>query len=258
MRAVIYARYSAGKDQTAQSIEGQVRVCKAYIESRGWEYTGLFADEHITGRTDQRPKFQAMIAAARGHEFDVLVVYSTDRFSRDRRHAINYKAELRDLGIKICYAAEGITDTPEGVLLESLMEGWAEYYSKELSRKVKRGMKETALKCKSTGGQRTFGYRVNEDRYYYIDEEEAAAVREIFKMRAAGESIAAISRWLNSHGYTGAKGRNFSINSVKAMLRNRRYLGYFTFDDIEIPGGIPAIIDQQTFDEVQRQNMKHH
>ena len=257
MRAVIYARYSAGKDQTSQSIEGQVRVCRAYIESQGWEYTGLFADEHITGRTDQRPQFQAMIRAAEARKFDALVVYSTDRFSRDRLHSITYKAKLRDLGIKICYAAEGITDTPEGILLESLMEGWAQYYSEELSRKVKRGMKETALKGKSTGGQRTFGYRTGPDQVLIIDEVEAQAVREAYKLRASGETIAEITRRLNAKGLKGAKGRPFTVNSVKYILTNRRYLGHFTFDDVEIPGGCPAIIDQETFDEVQSRHMKN-
>ena len=251
MRAVIYARYSAGKDQTSQSIEGQVRVCRSYIEARGWELTEIYADEHISGKTDKRPRFQAMINDAERRLFDVLVVYGSDRFSRNRFHSINYKQKLKDLGIRICYAAENIPDGPEGVLLESLMEGWAQYYSDELSRKVKRGMNESAMKCKSNGSHRTFGYYTDEDRQLQINEEEAPAVRQVYQMIADGGTIAGCVRWLNSHGYKGTLGREFKINAVRHMLTNKRYIGYYKFDKIEIPDGVPAIIEKELFYDVQ-------
>lgn len=252
MRAVIYSRYSAGPDQTIQSIEGQLRVCKNYIASHGWELIQYYADEHISGRTDRRPQFQEMISAAERGEFDVLVVYSTDRFSRNKFDSINYKKKLKDLGIRIAYAAENIPDGPEGVLLESLMEGWAEYYSEELSRKVKRGMQETARKSKSNGGRRTFGYRTDEEGNLVVDEEEARAVREVFKMVASGQTIASAVEWLHDNGYVSTIGKPHTHNSVKKMLTNRRYIGIYTWDQIEIENGCPSIIDKMTFNEVQQ------
>lgn len=251
MKAVIYTRYSAGPDQTSQSIEGQLRVCKQYIESNGWEYAGYYADEHISGRTDKRPQFQAMMDAAERHEFDVLVVYSADRFSRSKFHAVSYKQRLKQIGIKIAYAAENIPEGPEGILLESLMEGWAEYYSEELSRKVKRGMGESARKCKATGGRRTFGYRTTANKTYVIDEEEAVAVKQVFKMVADGDTMTNAQKWLNSHGYVSTLGKPYTLNAVSTMLRNKRYIGYYKWDNIEIPNGIPAIIDRSTFRAVQ-------
>lgn len=252
MKAVIYTRYSAGPDQTVQSIEGQLRVCKNYISNHGWEFGGYYADEHISGRTDRRPQFQEMISAAERGDFDVLVVYSTDRFSRNKFDSINYKKKLKDLGIKICYAAENIPDGPEGILLESLMEGWAEYYSEELSRKVKRGMSETARKGKSNGGRRTFGYRTDEEGKLIIDEEEAIGIRQVFKMVADGETIIAARNWLNEQGYASTIGKPHTHNSVRKMLTNKRYIGYYIWDKIEIADAIPAIIDQTTFWEVQQ------
>lgn len=252
MRAAIYTRYSAGPDQTVQSIEGQLRICKNHIKNNGWEYVGYYADEHISGRTDQRPQFQEMMNAAERHEFDVLVVYSADRFSRNKFHSVSYKQKLRQLGIKISYAAENIPDGPEGILLESLMEGWAEYYSEELSRKVKRGMDESARKCKATGGRRTFGYRTGPDKTYVIDEEEAKAVRHVFKMIAEGDTIANAQRWLNESGYVSTLGKPHTFNSIRSLLTNKRYIGCYIWDNIEIPNGIPAIVDKMTFYEVQQ------
>ena len=252
MRAVIYSRYSAGPEQTVQSIEGQLRVCKNYIASHGWELVRYYADEHISGRTDKRPQFQEMISAAERGEFDVLVVYSTDRFSRNKFDSINYKKKLKDLGIRIAYAAENIPDGPEGILLESLMEGWAEYYSEELSRKVKRGMQETARKGKSNGGRRTFGYQTDAEGNLVIDEEEARAVREVFKIVASGQTIVSAVEWLHDNGFVSTIGKPHTHNSVKKMLTNKRYLGIYIWDQVEIEGGCPAIVDRTTFNEVQQ------
>lgn len=135
MNAVIYARYSAGRNQTDQSIEGQVRVCTQYCEQHRLTVKEIYADHHITGKTDDRPEFQRLMADSKLHKFDAIVVYKTDRFSRDKYDAAIYKRELKKNGVAIHYAAETIPDGPEGIILESLMEGLAEYYSAELAQK---------------------------------------------------------------------------------------------------------------------------
>ena len=91
MKAVIYARYSAGPNQTDQSIDGQLRICKQYIKNKGLEYIGHYADRHISGKTDNRPEFQRMITDAESKKFSVLVVYSTDRFSRSKYDSAIYQ-----------------------------------------------------------------------------------------------------------------------------------------------------------------------
>ena len=126
-RAAIYARYSAGSGQTDQSIEGQVRECEQFIKGRGLDLVATYADRHITGRTDRRPEFQRMIADAESGSFDVVVVYSTDRFSRDKYDSAIYKRKLKNCGVQILYAAENIPEGPEGIILESVLEGIAEF-----------------------------------------------------------------------------------------------------------------------------------
>ncbi|GHU59775.1 hypothetical protein AGMMS49975_27730 [Clostridia bacterium] len=135
--AVIYARYSSD-NQTEQSIEGQARVCEDYAKTHDMRIVGKYIDRAISGTTDSRPEFQKMIKDAKNKTFENVVVYSLDRFSRDRYHSAVYKKQLRDNGIKVLSATENISDSTEGALLESMLEGLAEYYSKELSRKIKR------------------------------------------------------------------------------------------------------------------------
>ena len=165
MKAVIYARFSS-HNQTEQSIEGQVRVCEEYCAGRGFKVVGVYADRALSGKTDNRPEFQRMIADSGKRLFDAVIVYKTDRFARNKYDSAIYKRELRQNGVQIFYAAEAIPDGPEGIILESLMEGLAEYYSAELSQKIKRGMNESALKAQSTGSGRPLGYKVDSEKRF--------------------------------------------------------------------------------------------
>lgn len=252
MRAVIYARYSAGRNQTDQSIEGQVRICTDYCASHNLEVIEIYADRHITGKTDERKEFQRMIQDAKQHRFDALVVYRTDRLSRDKYDAVIYKRELKKAGVQIHYAAEAIPEGPEGIILESLMEGLAEYYSAELSQKIKRGMHESALKCKTLGKCMPLGYKAGPDQTYEIDERSAEAVRLIFKLYIEGKSQIDIMRYLDSKGYKTATGGTFNKNSIPRILKNEKYIGIYSAAGVTIENGLPAIIDKETFLLAQR------
>lgn len=247
MNAVIYARYSAGPRQTDQSIEGQVRVCTEFCAQRGLTVIDSYCDRHISGRTDERPEFQRLIADAKKKKFEAVVVYKTDRFARNKYDSAIYKRQLRQCGIQIFYAAEAIPDGPEGIILESLMEGLAEYYSAELAQKIKRGMHESALKCQSTGHGRPLGYKVDENKKFQIDPESSQIVQTIFSMFIKGESNEAICEHLNSRGLRTARGTLFNKSSINRIIKNRKYLGEYRYDDIVIEGGLPAIITPEEF-----------
>ena len=256
MRAVIYARYSAGPKQTDQSIEGQLRVCRDFCENKKLTIVDEYCDRHITGKTDARPEFQRMIADAKKKLFKVLVVYKTDRFARNKYDSAIYKSQLRKLGIQIMYAAEAIPDGPEGIILESLMEGFAEYYSAELSQKVKRGMRESAQKCHCTGSGISLGYKVLPDKSFAIDENEAKIVRKIANMYIAGMSKAEICRKINASGATTKKGKPFTINSLSKLIKNERYIGIYRYDDIVIKDGMPRILSDEVFEKMQEETKK--
>jgi DNA invertase Pin-like site-specific DNA recombinase len=256
MRAVIYARYSAGPRQTDQSIEGQLRVCHDYCRQKGLQVVGEYCDRHISGRTDERPEFQRLIADAKQKLFEAVVVYKTDRFARNKYDSAIYKRELKCQGVQIYYAAEAIPEGPEGIILESLMEGLAEYYSAELAQKIRRGMNESALKCQSTGGAGALGYKTGPDKRFQVDESEAQAVRTIFDMYIKGESNAAICDFLNARGLRTAQGNPFNKNSVNRIIKNRKYIGEYKYHDVVVPGGVPPIVSQEVFSMAQAEMEK--
>ena len=251
--AVIYARYSAGPNQTEQSIEGQLRVCTEYAEKNDLRIVGTYIDRKISGKTDNRREFQRMIDDSGKKIFEVVVMYQTDRFARNRYDSAVYKHALRKNGVEIKYAVTSIPDGPEGIILESLMEGLAEYYSAELSQKIKRGMRESALKCHSTGAGHSLGYVTAPDKSIVIEPNGAKAVQIIFDMYIKGKTQAEICCYLNDLGFRTAQGKPFGKNSVNKIIKNKRYIGVYTYDDIVIEDGIPAIISKDVFQLAQQE-----
>ena len=170
--AAIYARFSSSR-QREESIEDQVRVCRARIASEGWGMGPVYTDEARSGTgASGRPGFLRMVDEAQRGAFDVLVVYKLDRFSRNRYDSAVYRAKLRKAGVEVVSATEGVPDGPEGIILNSVLEGMAEYYSANLAQNVMRGMEGNALKCKHNG-VRVFGYEDGADGLYHVDEREA-------------------------------------------------------------------------------------
>ena len=143
--AVVYARYSSD-NQTEQSIEGQLRVCREYAQRNNIVILDTYIDRAMTGTNDNRPDFQRMLRDSAARRWDYVLVYKLDRFSRNKYETAIHKKTLHDNGVKVLSAMENIPDTPEGIILESLLEGMNQYYSAELSQKIKRGMRETRLK----------------------------------------------------------------------------------------------------------------
>ena len=122
-KAVIYARYSSDT-QTEQSIEGQLRVCQQYAKANNILIVGTYIDRAMTGTNDLRPDFQRMIKDSSKHQWDMVLVYKLDRFSRDKYESTIHKHTLKENGVKLVSAMENIPDSPEGIILESLLEGY--------------------------------------------------------------------------------------------------------------------------------------
>ena len=250
MKAVIYARYSSDS-QREESIEGQIRECTAYAEHNGITVLCSYIDRALSARTADRPEFQRMIKDSDKGLFDVVLVWKLDRFSRDRYDSAHYKRILKKNGVKVLSAKENISEGPEGIILESMLEGYAEYYSAELSEKIQRGQMENALKCKNNGGNTPLGYMVDKEGVLAVDPLTAPLVTEIFTRYDSGESISEITQSLNSRGLKTKKGKPFKIGGISLILKNRKYIGEYKYGEVVIPKGIPAIIGDDLFDRVQ-------
>ena len=175
--AVIYARYSSDS-QTEQSIEGQLRVCEEYAKRNEILILNTYIDRAMTGTNDNRPDFQRMIKDSSRREWNYVLVYKLDRFSRNKYETAIHKKTLKDNGVKVLSAMENIPDSPEGVILESMIEGYAEFYSLELSQKIRRGNNESRRKGNLTGGKIPYGYK-NENKKAVVIPEEAEIIRYI-------------------------------------------------------------------------------
>ena len=250
LKAVIYARYSSN-NQTEQSIEGQLRECYAYAEKHKMTVVNTYIDRAISGKTDEREQFQKMLKDSDKKLFQAVICYKMDRFSRNRYDSAIYKARLKKNGVKIYYSAEHIPEGPEGIILESLLEGMAEYYSDELSQKVRRGKHESALKCKHLGGPPPLGYYINDEKKYAIDEATAPLVTKIFTMYDEGMPVLDICRKLSAMNTKTAIGGAWNKNSLRKILKNEKYIGVYEGRGVRIEGGIPAIVDIELFKRVQ-------
>ncbi|OQA47161.1 MAG: hypothetical protein BWY46_01918 [Firmicutes bacterium ADurb.Bin300] len=256
MKAAIYARYS-DSHQRDESIEGQIRECTEYAKYNGITIIGTYIDRALSAKTDNRPEFQRMIRDSAKHIFNVVIVWKLDRFARNRYDSAHYKRILKRNDVKVISAKENISEGPEGIILESMLEGYAEYYSAELSEKIHRGQKENALKGKNNGGGIPLGYMLGEKQSLVVDPLTAPLVQEAFTRYAEGETIKAIIDSFNERGLTTKKNQPFNVNSFNILFKNRKYIGEYKYQDVVIPGGVPALVSEELFNRVQERKEKN-
>ena len=174
-----------------------------------------------------------------------VLVYKLDRFSRNKYETAINKKLLRDNGVKLISAMENIPDTPEGIILESLLEGMAEYYSAELSQKVLRGLNENRQKGLYTGGLVIFGYRANHKKIE-ICEPEAEIVRHIFEELTEGIPMKDIMEELNEKGIL-YRGKPFAKSTIYRLITNEKYVGIYRHGDEVYTNIYPPIVPEKVF-----------
>lgn len=246
--AVIYARYSSDS-QTEQSIEGQLRVCEEYAQKNNILILNTYIDRAMTGTNDNRPDFRRMIADSAKKEWDYVICYKLDRFSRNKYETVNHKKTLADNGVKLISAMENIPDTPEGIILESLLEGMNQYYSEELAQKIKRGMRETRLKGLYQGGGLPYGYKID-GRKIVIDETTSQVVKFMYDQYSKGAFVREIIEELTQKGVL-YKGKPFTKNAVYYILKNERYSGVYKHGEEVVENMYPQIIPTETYNIVR-------
>ena len=250
IKAVVYARYSS-HSQGEQSIEGQLSAAHTYADAKGYTIIHEYIDRAVSGRTDNREEFQKMLSDTAKKQFQVIILWKVDRFGRNREEITFNKYRCKKNDVRVEYVAENVPDSPEGVILESVLEGMAEYYSLQLSQNIRRGQYEGAKKHNVLSGNIPLGYKAV-DKKYVIDESTAPVIKEIYALYASGCSTAQIIRQLNSEGHRTRYGRPFTKSSLRTILKNESYIGIYTYKDlIRDEDAIPAIVDKDTFYKVQ-------
>ena len=262
INVVAYARFSSDNQRT-ESIDAQIRAICDYCDKNGYNLVKIYKDEAISGTsTEDREQFIQMINDSKDKGFNYVVVHKFDRFARNRYDHALYEKKLEDNGVKLLSVMEQLNDSPESVILKSVLTGMNEYYSLNLAREVRKGQKENALKCVHNGGIPPLGYDLNDDNTYKINEEEAKSVKLIYKMYLDGRGYATIADELNALGFTNKLGKSFKKTSIRDTLLNEKYTGTFIFGkkdkkgkltgkELRVEHGIPAIISKEVFEQVQ-------
>ena len=255
MTGVIYARYSSD-NQREESIEGQLRECKVFAEKNGIQIIDTYIDRAMSAKTDNRPDFQKMIKDSAKQQFETVIVWKLDRFARNRYDSAHYKSILKRNNVRVLSATEAISQGAEGIILESVLEGMAEYYSAELAEKVIRGQTENALSCRFNGGTVPVGYSIV-NQHFVVNNDTAPLVLSAYEMYDEGKTMQEVADDLNVKGLRNTRGTKLTINTVSNLLTNRRYIGEYSYRDILVSDGIPAIVPKDLFNRVQERIAKN-
>ena len=256
--AVIYARYSSNS-QTEQSIEGQLTVCQKYALDNGLQIVETYIDRAMTGTNDNRVAFQQMLAdCEKNSKWEIVLVYALDRFGRNSTEVAVNKQRLRKNGKTLISATQRTSvnidgsRNLDGILLENVYIGIAEYYSAELSEKILRGQRENRKKGFHCGGHIAYGYK-SIDCKLYVDEYEAEAVRFIFDQYGHGVTVPKIIEQLTEKGYK-HNGEPFLRSCIYSILRNEKYVGIYKYKGEIFTDIYPQIITPEVFAKVKAIN----
>ena len=248
---VAYYRYSSSSQNEA-SIEQQREMVHRWASSQGLVVVNEYEDAAKTGTNTDRSGYQLMLRELPKIKPAYVAVWKNDRLARDRAELTLVKRTIRKAGARVHYI-EGIspTDSPDSVLMEGVADAFAEYYSLQLSANIRRGQAYNAERALSNR-HKVFGYTVDSEKRYVEDPETAPIVTQIFDDYAHGVSMQKIADRLNAQGVRTTRGYKFTPKSLNKMLKNRAYLGEYSFGEHVIEGGMPQLVDDDVFDEVQR------
>lgn len=250
--AVTYSRFSShGQDEF--SIERQQKLNREYAEKHGYTVVKEYADYAMSGANDNRPDYRLMLRELKKIKPAVVIVWKGNRLSRNLANAVIAKQKIRDAGCKLEYVAEKSPDleTAQGKLAANIADVLSQYFSDETRENTISGQIEKAKQCRYLG-HKILGYRRSPESKYEIDPKTAPIVVRIFNDYINGKGTQQIADELNSQGLRTVRGGKFNVNGLNKTLKQDKYTGIYRYGDIEIEGGMPVIIDKDTFDKAQK------
>lgn len=253
---VIYARYSS-HSQNEQTIETQIDECQKYARKNGIAIVGTYIDKALTATKDTRTNFLKLIRDSKKQtpRFDYVICYKFDRYARNASDDFKYRGILAENNVEILSVMEQLPDGASGKFLRNVIAAYNGFYSDNLSENITLGMAKNAEKHYTTGSL-PLGLK-SKNKRIVIDEKQAEAVKFIFKSYLEDKTNVEIANTLNSRGYKTKQGGEFNKNSFHTILRNKRYIGTYTFKGDEDPESIPRILDDDTFYMVQEKLVRN-
>ena len=275
--AVIYARVSSEEQVQGYSIQAQLRACREWAEKHGYNVAKEYLEEgqsafrNLEKRTALKELLADSVSKQRG--FNLIIAQKLDRLFRNTLESSTARAILKREKVRLVSVTEPMvgSDAPEDFFMEHLLVGMAEFYSRNLSREIMKGLKQRALQghlvfrppfgFKREIIERQDGHkRTRIISRAVIDEKNAAIVKHIFELFDQGNGYKSIIRTLNDEGHRTDQGLRFRVYHISKILRNRAYVGVLEYnvrqdrghrDPFTIPGFYPPIIDEALFNRVQ-------
>lgn len=277
LRVCYYCRVSTDSDVQLNSLDNQLEYYENYIKSKPkWIFSGGYIEEGKTGvRVDVRPSFKKMIQDAKHNKFDLIITKEVSRFARDLEDSIHYIRELKDSGVGVFFENQNMnTFDYNSELILNIMFNLAQDESRKLSSRVKFGHRQAIENGHVLGSSNITGYRKDNCKLVIV-ENEAKFIKTLFELYATGKyGFLKLSKKLSELGYLNKKGKLYDKDSLKRMIENPKYKGYYRARTYEIldyrtkrrkknnldeqilykckDGSIPAIISEELWDQANR------
>ena len=249
----IYIRVSS-LDQVREgySLAAQERTLRKYCSDKNYFVYKLYADEGISGKDmTHRPAVQELMQDAEEKKFDIILFWALSRFTRSVSDLYQTVSALKNLDIGLVSYTEAFdTSTPFGRAIIGILGVFAQLERELTSERVSFALDE---KFKQSKYAPAFlqGYTSKNDELKII-KKEADCVKLCFESYLETHNLSETARILNRAGHRGKRGKDFSANSVKVMLRNKTYAGYIKFNGKEKFGSHECIISADVFKKVQK------
>lgn len=237
LRVCFYARVSTDKDVQINSLNNQLEYYKNYIKSNpNWTYIDGYIDEGLSGvRVEKRESFKRMIRDAKNGKFDLIITKEVSRFARDLEDSIHYIRLLKDANVGIFFENQNLnTFDSNSELVLNIMFNLAQDESKKLSSRIKFGHRQAIENGHVLGSSNIKGYNKNNCKLV-VDEKEATFIKKLFELYSTGKyGFYRLSKKLGSLGYLNIKGNLYDKASLKRMITNPKYKGYYRGKTTEI------------------------
>ncbi len=285
MKAVAYLRVSSISQLDGHSLDAQERLFHELCKNRQWEDLGVYREEGRSAHNEsitRRPVFKKLLDDASKGLFDVVIVHTLDRWSRNLKVTLESLSLLAKHKVGLVSITENIDySRPEGMLFTQMLGAFAQYFSDALGNHIRKGLDQRAVEGKHTGGI-PFGYEScwtegdKGDKKQRCDPEhpggvhpvpsEAEAIKELFKRYAKGTTtLSQLAAWLNDNGFRTrnmhrlpdvngnltAGPRLFTTTSVRIILHNAFYAGKVRHRGNLLPGVHEPIVSEELLEKVQ-------
>ena len=268
LRVVTYRRVSTQSQVKGYSLGAQEKDCRALANQLGAVVVADYEDGGASGHDWDLPGLNAILAAAKRHEFDILIVPDPDRLARNMAKQLVVEEELRRFGVTIQYVNLPLRDTAEDRLLKNVRGSIAEYEREKIMARSVRGKREKAERGKVVGGSAApYGYRFIRDKDGKIatvepDPEESPIVRRMFRALLT-DSLVELANALTGDGVPGPTGTHWNFASIHRIVTNPVYIGTWVYGrhhkrwrsaEDTMPGQIiipvSPLVDQETWEAV--------